>query len=132
MKNYVLIFLIAFTAFSCKQKSLDERAEREARDYTSKYCPTPIKDFTRTDSMTFEKSTRTIHYYYSLFDQADNEEAIEQKRGELRDVLLQSLKSNTDLRIYKEEGFNFALTYHSGSQPQKIVFEARFGPKDYQ
>ena len=71
--------MAAATLTAC-QKSLEERAEQEAREYTRKYCPTPIDNFSRTDSMVFDKANRTYIYYCTLTDQMDNKEIIDSKK----------------------------------------------------
>ena len=52
-------------------KSLEERAEREAKEFTKKNCPMKVSEYVTNDSMTYEKNSRTIHYYYSIKGKAD-------------------------------------------------------------
>ena len=113
------------------QKSIEERAEEEARTYTEKYCPTPVYNNTRTDSLAFDRAERTFTYYCSLTGVLDSAEVIEQFRNDLQDGLLKSIRESTQLKLYKDEGFNFRYILHSEKKPEQILFESTFKPEDY-
>ena len=119
---------MALTFAAC-QESLEERAAREAETYTRKNCPAKISETVIMDSMTFEKETRTLHYYYTLTGVADSLGV--DNKDEARSSLLAALKNNTALAGFKEEGFNFAYTYHSQKSPQTLHFETVFKKGDY-
>ena len=72
MKKLCIIAILALILASC-QESLEDRCEREAKEYTAKQCPIRIDKTTRMDSLTFERETHTIHYYYTLMGNADSE-----------------------------------------------------------
>ena len=74
----ILTAAISMTLFTaCHHDSLEDRAERDARDYTERYCPTPFTDNQRTDSITFTRADKTFHYFYTLRDEADTAAADE-------------------------------------------------------
>ena len=73
MKKLYILIALSLLASSC-QKSIEDRAEQEAREYTEKLCPTPIQNYTRTDSLTFDRESKTFNYYTSLFDLMDDED----------------------------------------------------------
>ena len=78
----ILTAAISMTLFTaCHHDSLEDRAERDARDYTERYCPTPFTDNQRTDSITFTRADKTFHYFYTLRDEADNAEIINQHKA---------------------------------------------------
>ena len=52
-KIFILLSAVALL-FAC-QESMEDRAAREAKEYTKRMCPTPIYNDTRTDSVTFDK-----------------------------------------------------------------------------
>lgn len=70
MKKYLFIPFVAVFLASCHE-SLEERAEREAKEFTKKNCPMKVSEYVTNDSMTYEKDSRTIHYYYSIKGKAD-------------------------------------------------------------
>lgn len=131
MKKSVLI-LAGILAFTSCHESLEDRAAREAREYTEKFCPTPVENFTRTDSIVFEKATRTYHYYCTLSGKMDNADIISQNKVTLHTQLARSLAQSTNIRAYKDAGFNFAYTCRSESNPKVILYEDVFTRKDYQ
>ncbi|MCI6161774.1 MAG: hypothetical protein PUH24_00610 [Prevotellaceae bacterium] len=110
------------------QESLEEKADRECREYTEKYCPAPISEMMVVDSMVFEKNTKTVHYYYSLKGFADSA-TMNVKDARLK--MLDGVKNSPSLMAYKEAGFNFKYTYHSTKNPGKVVYDFLFTPADY-
>ncbi len=130
MKKSIILFAGLCLLASCHE-SMDERAAREAKEYTEKFCPSPIQSNTRTDSLTFDEDTRTLGYWYTLCGNADNAEGIEKNKDKLRSTLLDGLRSSTDMKAYKDAEFNFRYVYHSEKNPQQILFDVTFSKKDY-
>lgn len=94
MKHLLYAGVLLLSLSAC-HKSLEDRAAQECKEYTEKKCPTPVVNDTRMDSMVFEPSARTIHYYYSLVGNADNEQAVNAKKSELRKALRDALRADT-------------------------------------
>lgn len=117
----VLISLLA----SCTE-SLEDKAAREAKEYTEKYCPTPYVNDSRTDSATFDKSTKTYVYYISLRNKADNKQVIEANKNKLHKIQKEALDNNPGLKKYKEEHFTFRFVYHSAKNPKEILLDDVF------
>ena len=59
-----------------------------------------------------------------------NDEEI-MKKAEPRKLLLGELKNSTNLKLYKEAGYNFRYTYYSTHKKGTKLFEATFREKDY-
>lgn len=114
----------------CHHDSLADRAEKEVKDYTERYCPTPMVNGQRTDSLTFSRATNTITYYYTIGGKIDDEQIFKQYRQKLTKVLRQQLKDNTQIRAYKEAGFNFHYVFHS-EKSGKVLLESTFGRQQY-
>ena len=131
MKKILFLALAVATLAACKHESIEDRAAREAREYTLKNCPTPVRDYSRTDSMAFDKSTRTLSYYYSLVNEADNEKVISLNKDKMHQSLLNGIINATNMKAYKDAAFTFRYVYHSGSNPSKVLYEATFTKKDY-
>ena len=130
MKHLLYAGVLLLSLSACRN-SLEDRAAQECKEYTEKKCPTPVVNDTRMDSMVFEPSTRTIHYYYSLVGNADNEQVINSKKSELRKALSDALKADTGTKGYKDAGFNFRYTYRSGNSPSKVLLDEKYTEKDY-
>lgn len=134
-KTYRLLLFTAITIFvaalpACNHASLEDRAEKEARDYTERYCPTPVQNMQRTDSIGFDRHTHTFSYYYRLNSAADNSQAIKKVRNKIKSALLSELKGNTGSKAYKEQGYNFRYVLRS-EKTKEILYEVTFSEKDY-
>jgi hypothetical protein len=129
MKKTAMLLLMATLTCGC-QETLEERGAREARDYTEKHCPAPIGNQVTMDSMTFDKATHTFGYYYTLSGTLDDSAYIHQNNP--RDMLLQQVKNSTNLKIYKDEGYNFRYIYNSKKEKGSKLFDETFKPKDYE
>ena len=128
---------ILYAALACMpllcgcHESLEKRAQREAREYTEKYCPTPVQNYTRTDSVVFDITTKTYHYYCSVTGMLDNKDIFEQNRAKLTEALLATINESTGFRAYKKEGFAFQWTLRSDKDKNTVYFDKRFAPEDY-
>lgn len=127
MKKYLFVALLSVAFMSCHE-SLEERAERETKEFTKKNCPMNVSENIVNDSMTFEKATRTIHYYYSLNGRADTT-AVDMKKA--KEELIKGVKDATSIRKYKENDFNFAYTYYSTKNKGQVLIKVIVTPEDY-
>lgn len=130
MRLYVLSFFLLLSLSACHE-SIEDRAAREAREYTAKNCPTPVFNYTRTDSVVFYKATRTYTYYCTLTDKMDDEAIICEHRQQLHEQIAQSLKQSTGIKAYKDANFVISYICHSQKSPQKVLYSDKFYPKDY-
>lgn len=128
MKKLIFTLMAAATLAAC-QESLEDRCAREAKSYTEKKCPAPVGENTTIDSMVFDRQTHTMCYYYSLSGPADDSATI--AKSDPYKVLLHEVRNATSTKAYKDAGYNFKYTYKSAKQPEKVLFEATFTPKDY-
>jgi hypothetical protein len=111
------------------QETLEERADRESREYTEKHCPTPIAYQVTMDSMTFDKVSHTFGYHYSLSGTLDDSTYLQQNNP--REMLLQQVKNSTNLKMYKDAGYSFRYVYHS-EKNKATLFDVTFKQNDYQ
>ncbi len=129
MKCFPLVFVavaVAIGMASC-QESLEQRAERETREWTLRHCPLVVSDGVTIDSMVLERSAvTTVHYYFTLSGLADTS-AID--TPELRQRLTSGARSNIKLRRYREAGFAFAYTYRSARRPGEVVLDVFVEPQ---
>ena len=128
MKKIFIVLILSALMVGC-QESLEERGAREARDYTEKHCPAPIAHQVTMDSMTFDKTTHTFGYYYSLSGTLDDSAYIRQ--NDPYDMLLQQVKNSTNLKIYKEAGYNFRYIYNSTKHKGLKLFDKTFTSEEY-
>lgn len=131
MRKTILSVLTVMMLASCHE-SIEERAQREAHEFTERYCPTPVVNYTRTDSVAFDMKSKTYTYYCSVTDAMDNADIISQNKDKIKSGLLESIIGNTQIKIYKEAGFNFAYILHSAKDPGKVLFSVKYTPKEYE
>ena len=118
------LFFIGVLSFTACQKSIDDQAERDTREYTAKYCPLE-DEYTILDSMSFDRSTRTIGYHYRIKDVGPiNCESF-------RQGLLDELRNATKVRGYKDAGFSFRYQCLSVLDTDSVVLDVVFQPSDY-
>ena len=132
MYKYLLVIFSCLFLLACGHESLEDRASREALEFTKKYCPTPVSNNTRTDSVVFYKSTKTYTYYCSFFGMFDDSNVINRVSVKIREGLSKGIIDNTNLKVYKDAGFNFEYVCFSTQFPKKVLFRAIFTKKDYQ
>jgi hypothetical protein len=128
MKKTFLFMLTAIVFGAC-QESMEDRCEREAKEFTRKNFPTMMTEDIRMDSMTFERSTHTIHYYYALTGSSDRADSYDKEDVKVK--LRDGLKNITTLQTYKDEGYNFEYTYRSEKDPKVVYFNVLLTKKDY-
>ncbi len=129
MKKTIFAAMAALLALTACQESLEDRAAREAKEYTVKNCPAQIEENITIDSLAFDRSTHTMCYYYTLMGAADNKEAIENSNP--RDVLLKSIRNSTSVKTYKDAGYSFKYTYFSAKDKGKVLYTVTFKKGDY-
>ena len=127
MQKIILAFLL-LCLVSC-QESLEDRCDREAREFTKKNCPITLNEEVTLDSMTFSKSTLTLNYYYTVSGTLDDAEALE--KADARKMLLKELRNTTSIKNYKDAGYKFSYIYWSASKKGKKVANYTFTSKEY-
>ena len=128
MKKVILFVLAALTLGAC-QESLEERCARECLEFTKRKCPSAVAQEMIIDSMTFDRASHTIQYYYKLTGNSDRIDAYEKDKA--RNLLKNELKNTTQVMTYKEEGYNFRYIYYSEKNPQTIYLDILLTEKDY-
>lgn len=133
MKKYCFMFLVvlAVLLFAACHESLEDRAERECKEFTEKNCPQQLQNGMVYDSLTFERDSRTIHYWYTITGKGDDANIIRKQRPQLRSSLLEGIRDDVESRVYKDAGFGFAITCHSQKAPTEVLLDEHFTAKDY-
>lgn len=126
-----IVFVAMTVAFtSCKHTTLADRAAKDAQDFTERYCPTPVQDMQRLDSVTFDRATLTLCYHYRLSGNADNMDAIKLARGKIKKALLEDLKNDTQVKAYKDAGYNFRYIFYS-EKSNSVLMDEKFSKNNY-
>lgn len=128
MKRILTIVTAALLVMAC-QESLEERCAREVQTYSKKHCPVRVTEDITMDSLSFDKSTHTLAYIYTVKGKVDDSTALNAVHP--RELLLHQVKNSADLKLYKDAGYSFRYTYYSSKNKGTKLFEATFLEKDY-
>ena len=126
----MVMAMILGTGFTACHENLEERTERECKEYTEKYCPAPVDMNVISDSMTFDRESKTIQYYYSLRGDADTLLTGDAEK-DIHKALLSDVMNAPTLMRYKEANYNFRYIYYSSKNKGKKLYDYLFTPKDY-
>ena len=128
MKKFWVLSVIMLLLTAC-QESLEDRCARETKEYTRKNCPAKMDNNIILDSLTFERETHTLHYYYKLTGFADQDTIV--KKLDAVNILKEELRNTTTLKLYKDNHYRFAYTYRSEKNPEKVLLDVLLTDKDY-
>ena len=128
--NKSFFFLPLIALLSCSD-NLPERAAADAAEYTRKYCPTPATQYTRNDSVTFDRSTRTFCYHYTALGALDNAKMMTYNAEKVEKAVRTGIADNTGLKVYKNAGYSFRYVVRSAKDPSKVLFETTVTEDDY-
>lgn len=123
MKKALFLSAVISLLAGCQHETVDDRTAREAAEYTKQMCPTPIENFTRTDSLVFNRATRTLIYYCAFCDKMDDEKMVALNRNKLVEGLKAGIKNDIGLKTYLEAGIHVMYVVHSTKEPQKVLFK---------
>ena len=126
MKKIIFYAFAVLSLMTACTESLEDRAAREAKEYSDKVCPTPYVNDGRTDSTVFDKTTRTYTYYMTLRGKADNYQVINANKKKLYNIQKESLDNNPGLKKYKEAHFTFRFIYRSAKNPKQVLLDDTF------
>ena len=129
MKKILFIMLSILAMVGC-QESMEDRAEREAKEYTKKYCPMVFDQNIILDSLTFDKAHTTFNNYYTVMGVADDRKNIEVKKDETRKDLIKKLHDDTSQRIYKDHGYSYRYILISQGDGS-VLFDTTLKKEDY-
>ena len=126
----VILFALATLILGACQESLEDKCARECVEFTKRKCPSAVAQDMIIDSMTFDRASHTVQYYYKLTGASDRPDAY--PKDQAKDLLKNALKNTTQVMSYKEAGYNFRYIYYSEKNPQTIFLDILLTEKDYQ
>ena len=127
MKKFLFLASAAILLTAC-QESLEDRAAREASEFTRKNCPVRISDVITIDILVFDKSTLTLRYCMTANGVADTTAL---SKTTLRQDMVKALKGNPQIRPYKEAGYKFRYSFFSAKHKGQILYDITISKKDY-
>lgn len=131
MNKIALLSAICILFLCSCQESFEKRLQRTWQEYTEKNCPQVLSETVILDSCVFDIDTHVLQFYHRFTNAMDND-SIEQKSNLMRQLLLEALRNDTNLRPIKEEGYSFKYSYYSTKNEGKLLYETTFTKEDYQ
>lgn len=116
----IILASVALIMISCKHETLEDRAEKEAREYTEKYCPTPDYNNTHVDSMTYDRATHTLVNYCSITGWLDNDSAMAHNEKNISSGITEQIRSDPKLKTYRDASIAVRYVLRSTADPKKV------------
>ena len=132
MKKAILSLSLLALLSCTGHESIDERALRETKEHTRKFCPQKINEFTTLDSITYDIKTHTFTEYLTLHGTADDKERAELQSIQLHDNLAEAVRNDTSQKRYKDAGCSYRFVARSASNKDVIIYEETITQADYQ
>lgn len=131
ISRLIILFTAVALFSSCKPDSFADKMVRETRENTEKLCPMEVDQDTMLDSMSFDKKSHTLYYYYSLhgfldFDSLYTDDVV----AAHRETLIKDIRQSVTLRDVKKEKANFKCIYLSASTG-KVLLQYEIPAADY-
>ncbi|MEE1091726.1 MAG: hypothetical protein UHZ01_01430 [Prevotella sp.] len=131
MNRLFLILISLFIITSCHE-SIEERAKREATEYTLKNCPVLVSKGVFNDSIVFAENTKTLCYFYSVEDTTKKtRENIIKEKENIRVEIVRGIINSTSQKAYKDAGFSFEYIYYPIRDAGDIMLKITVTPDDY-
>ncbi len=130
MKRIAIACLVLTMLVGC-QESLEDRAAREADEYTQKFCPVKLNENTFLDSMTFDKKSHTLVNHYSIMTDSMSATRAIEKADMIKSQLTEEVKNDTGKKRFKEEGYSFRFIARSYEDKSLVLYDTTIGPEDY-
>jgi hypothetical protein len=131
MKKKILISVSCLLLLCSCQESFEKRVQRTWQEYTEKNCPQALSETVILDSCVFDVDNHVLQFYHRFANAMDND-SIDQKSNAMRQLLLEALRNDTNLRPVKEAGYSFKYVYYSTKHAGKLLYETTFTKEDYQ
>ena len=123
----LLFFLLTMLLFCACQESIEDRAERDAREATTKRCPLRMSKDIVLERIDFDKATRTWQQTHLW----DIDTTIVLSEEAIKEVLLTELLNAPSYKAYRDAGFNFKYIYCRMTNPKDTVINMTLTSKDY-
>lgn len=127
-----IFYVVACLALLACHESLEERAVREAREFTRKNCPQQLDGGMVYDSLVFDTADTTLYSFYTISGDGDDKAVVDANRDALRASLLRNFRNDVGTKRFKESGFGFGVVIHSKKNAGQELYRIRFTKDELQ
>ncbi len=114
--------LLMAVVLCCCHESVERHAAREAQEYTRRHCPTPVVNYSRTDSVLFDATHRVFVYYCTFVDVYDDAAKVEANKTRITQSLHNEIAARTTMKRYVDADMGFVYIVRSAQQPSLILY----------
>lgn len=129
MKRKLLILSMAFFAFASCQEAKHKVLELAAQK-ANEQCPMIIDEVTQMDSTSYDATTNTFSYYYTLSGVADDPSMIEKMKSEMETTIPETIKQTEEMKMFSEMDVTMDYIYLSGKTKEEL-FLIKVTPEQY-
>ncbi|MCD8288319.1 MAG: hypothetical protein LUC49_04385 [Prevotella sp.] len=122
MKTILCAAVMLLLVAGCRE-NIEKRAAREADEYTRRNCPTPVANYSRTDSVKFDPTARAFVYYSTFVERFDSEAKVAQYRTRISEGLHNEIAARASMKKYVDAGICFVYIVRSERHPDKVLYQ---------
>jgi hypothetical protein len=128
---YCFLLLICTMLLASCHENFDDRCVRESKEFTAKQCPQTVDpNGVKMDSMTYDKPTHTMRYYFKLFGKMDDSTLVAMATPKFHAGLIDNVRNSLEIKSYKDKGIQFEYIYFSTKTGRKML-DLTVGPSEY-
>ena len=131
MRKTIFCAMVAAVMLTGCQESLEQRAVREAQEYTQKHCPEKQDEFSILDSITFDIATHTLTQHITLIGGADSPEKIADRRDMLHEIMVEAIRNDTNYKKFKDAGYSFRFIARGEHRKDTVLYDQTITAEDY-
>lgn len=87
----------------------------------NKQYPVQVDANTRMDSLIYNSGAQTVTFYASVTGNADNADVFAQMGDQLTTVMVEAVKNDNTLKLFKDNDLNIAYIYSSDSSKNELL-----------
>lgn len=131
MKWHLMVFIpVLAVTVSCGQEDYEDRLEREAREFTQRFCPKRLENHVILDSIAYDKKTRSRIDYHTVSGMIDDSAVMKQSEETFRQKAVEGIRKSVEMKNLKDKGVNFVYKFRS-EKSRKELLSVTVTPDDY-
>ncbi len=125
-KTFIFVIAALATFTSCKKQTFEDRVAEEVEYFNKNEAPKRQDPISVFDSMTFERQTLTVGYYYTVEGIGEEQFPLEL----MKENVLKNIRASIQLKTHKEHKVNFRYVYLAKSN-KKVLMDETYTAEDY-
>src|SRR5574344_166128 len=98
-KLYCSLLLFGSVLLTSCHENFDDRCVRESKEFTAKQCPQTVDtNGVKMDSMTYNKPTHTMRYYFKLVGKMDDSTLVTMAAPKFHTSLIDNVRNSLEIK----------------------------------